>query len=278
MSLLYLLLIPIFLFLLFLLFVAYRLVTPKRMVGQWTPRDFGADYQDVELKTEDGITIRGWLIPAGKDCVILLHGYSVSRWDQVYMRVMMEEMWKRGYSVLAFDFRAHGKSGGKHTTIGDKEFLDLKAIHRFSERRCQRVYVVGYSMGGFLALKAAAEGMCHKAVADSPFIYVDRTGARGLKYFANLPSWLYYLVKPLALLISEANYENADPFKFAKNIKVPVLIIAGREDPLVKVEEVQEFVNMAGNNVELWVTDAPHVRTVKVRKEEYIERILSFLS
>ncbi len=264
-------------FLVFIIYIAYRLVTPKRLVGSWTPRDFGAEYEDIELKTKDGIKLKGWHIKGGDKCVILLHGYSRSRWDDVYMRRMMERMWKAGYSVLAVDFRAHGESEGKHTTLGDREILDVQAMVQYAKERCEKVYIIGYSMGGFLALRAASMGLGEKVVADSPYIYTDKTGARGLKYFANLPEGLYSLVKPFAILISGANYGNTNPFKFAKEIKVPTLIIAGKKDPLIKIEEVKEFVQ-AASNVELWITEGAHVRSIQVDEEKYVSRILEFLS
>jgi len=265
-------------FLLFVAVIGYKLVTPPRLVGKWTPKDFGANYKDVEVITEDGIKLRGWHILGDDRCVILLHGYTVSRWDEVYMKKMMEFLWSNGYSVLAFDFRAHGESEGKHTTIGDKEFLDVRAIFEYAKKRCDKVYIIGYSMGGFLALKAAASGMGDKIIADSPFIYVDKSGARGLKYFANLPSWLYRFIKPFAILFSGINYANTDPFKFAGDIKVPTLIIAGKNDPLITVDEVSSFVKASGNKVELWITEGAHVRTIQVSENEYKKRVLSFLS
>jgi len=264
-------------FFLFAAFVAYKLVKPDRFVDSWSPKDFGAEYENIELKTEDGLRLRGWHIKGGENCVVLLHGYSRSRWDDVYMRKVMERMWKSGYSVLAVDFRAHGESEGKYTTLGDKEILDVKAMVKYANDNCKKSYIIGYSMGGFLALKAASLGLADKVVADSPYIYTDKTGARGLKYFANLPEWLYHFVKPFAILISGVRYENTNPFKFAKDIRVPTLIIAGKKDPLVKIEEVEEFVKKA-SNVKLWITEGAHVRSILVDEEEYMNKLLGFFA
>ncbi|AGB04306.1 alpha/beta hydrolase family protein [Aciduliprofundum sp. MAR08-339] len=268
----------VFIFLLFSAFVGYKLVTPARFRDSWTPKDFGAVYEDVELRTSDGLKLKGWFIKGGERCVVLLHGYSVSRWDKVYMRPMMEELWKSGYSVLTFDFRAHGESQGKHTTIGDREFEDVVTAVNYARERCSHVYVVGYSMGGFLALKAATLDQVEKVVADSPYIYTDKTGARGLKYFANLPESLYAFVKPFAILISGANFKNTNPFLFVKDLRAKVLIVAGKKDPLVRVEEIKEFVEQSGKNIELWVTDAAHVRSIQLDREGYVRRVLEFLS
>ncbi len=267
----------ILLFFLFIFFVAYKLVTPSRLIGHWNPGDFGAEYEGMELITEDDVKLKGWYIKGDERCVILVHGYSRSRWDDVYMRPMMEMLWKNGFSILAFDLRAHGESGGKHTTLGDKEFLDLKAAFNFCRKKCRNIYIVGYSMGGFLALKAAASGMGDKIIADSPFIRVDKSGARGLKYFANLPPWLYFFVGPIAAKIANINIKNLDPFSFANKLRVPVLIIAGNNDPLVKLSEIEEFIRISGRNIELWTTSAAHVRSIQVNPKNYLKRILGFL-
>ncbi len=267
----------IFAFFLFVVYVAYRLVNPPRLVRNWTPSEFGADYQNITLHTKDGVMLRGWHIPLGRRCVLLLHGYTRSRWDDVYMKPMMKFFIENNFSILTFDFRAHGESEGKYSTVGDKEFLDLKAAVDYAREKYEEIYIIGYSMAGFLALKAASQGLAKKVVADSPVIYVDKTGARGLKYFANLPTWLYIFVKPFALIISRANYGNIDPFKFIGNITIPVLIISGRNDPLVKMEEVEELAKL-NPNISLWITDAAHVRTIQVQEEEYKKKILEFLS
>ena len=267
----------VIIFLLLSAMVAYKLVTPARFIQFWCPKDFGADYESIELKTEDGVKLKGWHIKGNENCVVLLHGYSRSRWDDVYMRKVMERMWKVGYSVLAVDFRAHGESDGKHTTLGDKEIMDVKAMMEYAKEHCKKVYIIGYSMGGFLALKSASLELADKVVADSPYIYTDKTGARGLKYFANLPEWLYAFVKPFAILLSGVKYENTNPFKFAKGIKVPTLIIAGKKDPLVKIEEIKEFLKLA-TNVKLWITEGAHVRSILVNEEDYINKILQFFA
>lgn len=85
---------------------------------------------------------------------------------------------------------------------------------------------------------AEIEDVCC-GVADSPPMYLDKTGARGLKYFANLPEWLYVFVKPFTKLFSGG--KEIHPIEYADRVKKPLLIIAGEKDPLVKVEEVREF-------------------------------------
>jgi fermentation-respiration switch protein FrsA (DUF1100 family) len=283
----WLLLLVLFLILLFVAFVAfvgYKMVKPPRFIGDWTPKDFGFDYEDVEFTTEDGLKLSGWWIDNGSDkTVIPLHGYTRSRWDDVYMKPLTEFLLKEGYNVLTFDFRAHGKSEGKYTTVGEVEILDVKAaidwLKKTHPEKAERVGLIGFSMGAMLTIRALAEmeEVCC-GVADSPPMDIDKTGARGLKYFANLPEWLYSFVKPFTQLFSGAKGLNI--MNYADKVKKPLLLIQGDKDPLIRVEEVKEFYERnrkVNPNVELWVTDAPHVRTLKFHPEEWKAKVGEFL-
>ena len=271
------------LFLGFVAFVGYKMVKPPRFVGDWTPKDLGYDYEEITIETRDGLKLSGWWIPNGEGTVIPLHGYTRSRWDEVYMKQTIEFLLKEGYSVLVFDFRAHGRSDGKYTTVGEKELIDVLSavdwLKKNHPEKAGKIGLVGFSMGAVVTIMALAEDdriTC--GVADSPPIYLDKTGARGLKYFANLPEWLYTFVKPFTKLFSGAKELNM--LEYADKVRKPLLLIAGEKDPLVKPNEVREFYErnkQINPNVELWITDAPHVRTLKFRPEEWKEKVREFL-
>jgi predicted alpha/beta-fold hydrolase len=72
-----------------------------------------------------------------------------------------------GYSLLMFDFRAHGESGGDWCTLGRNEPLDvLSAVNWLSERYPgMPLGALGFSMGGAACLLAAAEDERLAAVA-----------------------------------------------------------------------------------------------------------------
>ncbi|EHR78911.1 alpha/beta hydrolase [Thermococcus litoralis DSM 5473] len=275
-------LLALILFFAFIFVVAYKMVTPPREIKNWTPKDAEIEYEEVTIPTSDGLKLKGWWIDRGsEETIIPLHGYTSSRWG-FYIIPMIETLAKSGYNVLAFDFRAHGESEGKYTTVGDKELIDLiSAIDWLKKEKpssAKRIGLIGYSMGAMVAIRALAEDerVCC-AVADSPPMYLDKTGARSLKYFANLPEWLYYFVKPISKIITGAKEVN--PIGYADRVKKPLLLIAGKKDPIVKVEEIKEFYERnkkINPDVELWITEAAHVRTIQLMPEEYKEKVLQF--
>lgn len=270
-------------FLLFMASIAYRMVKPPRLAGKWKPKDFGFDYEDVEFKTEDGLTLSGWWIDNGSNkTVIPLHGYSVSRWDDTYMKETIRFFLKEGYNVLTFDFRAHGRSEGNYITE-NKAVIDTKASVRWLRnnytRKVKKIAIVGFSMGATSMIRILSEinEICC-GVADSPPIYADKTGARGLKYFVNLPEWLYPFVKPFIVLFGRS--KPVYMLAYADKVKKPLLLIAGEKDPLVKVEEVKDFYEQnkkINKNLELWITDAAHVRALKFYPKEWKEKVGEFI-
>ena len=42
----------------------YSSIRPPKIISSITPRDLKMNYEDVSFKTADGLTLRGWYIPA----------------------------------------------------------------------------------------------------------------------------------------------------------------------------------------------------------------------
>ncbi len=276
--LIFLIFVGLLIFFAFLIFISHKMTRPERTTGDWTPDDLGLEYEKVSFETEDGITLKGWWMDkdTGKT-IICLHGYTASRWYEVYMRPLLEILKDEEYNILYFDFRAHGESGGKRTTIGNKELLDLKAAIDWLEEKgkSEKIGLIGYSMGAMVGIKGlASDKRIDCGIVDSPPLDLDSTSARSLKYFAGLPPFLYKFVKPMAKTIFDINTE--DMFRFADKIDKPMLLIGGKNDPIMDISEMRRFFKKSDDCVEMWSTEAEHIRSIQVKKDEYSEKITSF--
>ena len=267
-----------------------KMVSPPRAKGSWTPKDLGHDYEDVEVLTPDGVRLRGWFIDKGSDKTVLaIHGYTSSKWDETYMKPVIDILARNGYNVAAFDLRAHGESGGDRTTLGKREAADMKAVIEWLKRekpgKARKVGAIGYSMGGAVTIMLASEpGLLDAAVADSPYIDIMRSGKRWVRRVKGVLGALLRLAYPLIVRFTSSKAgvrpEELNMMRYADRVRAPMLLIAGERDDLVTVDEVREFyeaVRRTNPNIELWVTDSAHVRTVEDRPREYEERIISFL-
>jgi len=72
------------------------------------------EFHDVEIVTEDKVKLSAWYTPPQNGAVILVaHGYGDKRPEDFYLLFT-----SHGYGVIAWDFRAHGKSGGDFSSLG----------------------------------------------------------------------------------------------------------------------------------------------------------------
>jgi pimeloyl-ACP methyl ester carboxylesterase len=79
-----------------------------------TPSQAGLPYEDLHLKTSDGVSLHGWYIPAAqpRGTVLFMHGNA----GNISHRLDSIEIFHHlGYNTLIFDYRGYGTSGGKPT-------------------------------------------------------------------------------------------------------------------------------------------------------------------
>ncbi|HOL23025.1 MAG TPA: alpha/beta fold hydrolase, partial [bacterium] len=150
----------------------WRAIMPARMPVYLLPSDMGLPYENIILKTVDGKNLKGWFIPSskGKGVIICLHGYPSNKSDILPVVSFLYPE----FSLLLFDFRAHGESEGKITYFGLKEFMDVRAAMDFIKSRDDiknnRIGIWGYSLGGAVGIITSAkyEGI-DAIVTDSAF-------------------------------------------------------------------------------------------------------------
>ena len=108
----------------------------------------------VTFVTTDNVRVAGTVFGSGTVGVVLAHmlGGVQQDWFPFARRLAAE-----GYMVLAFDFRGHGKTGCPcGTDFLEREMLAATAI--LKKEGVRRVVLIGASMGGTAAVKAAATG------------------------------------------------------------------------------------------------------------------------
>ena len=96
--------------------------------------------------------------------IVLAHGFAGARYPR-----MAAHLANLGYGVLAFDFRGYGLSGGERgRVIPSEQAVDIRSAVTWLTNRPEidaaRIGVVGSSLGGSIAIMAAADddrvGVC----------------------------------------------------------------------------------------------------------------------
>jgi pimeloyl-ACP methyl ester carboxylesterase len=122
-----------------------------------------ADAREETLEV-DGVRIAlyAWGDPAHAPYVLFAHGWS-SHGTRIVPWV--EPLRAAGYALVAFDQAAHGRSGGRRTTLVDFACHLMAVQRRFGPAAA----VVGHSLGGAAAAVALANGLqAQRAVLIAP--------------------------------------------------------------------------------------------------------------
>ncbi len=168
------------------LVMAIGMVYRPKVVGTDNPLRYGFRYEHVTFDSTDGIPLDAWWVPAvwpgkigsnppadwGKRTVILCHGLGSNKANEL---IVARDLPTHGYNVLAFDFRAHGSSGGQISTFGALEKNDvLGAVHwarDMHRRQCRQLFGLGVSMGGAALIGAAADPSEEGRAIDAVAVY-----------------------------------------------------------------------------------------------------------
>jgi len=251
-----------------------------------TPRAYGLSYEEVTFRSRDGLLLYGNLIPAleaeHRGTIVFCHGQAGSMNRDV---AWVPPFHEAGFNVLMFDFRGHGRSEGEIVSLGHFERLDLMgAIDFLARRGVGRVGVIGFSMGGAVAMSMAKETPNIAAVvSDSGYASLQRVlvGAsleQGIPYpLAQVTAILILKYANLRLKTDLSEYE---PRRQADaDFDCPLLAIQGNEDPYVPVSDIEDLVQRAGGHAELWsVAGVGHRATREQYPEDYRQRVLAFFT
>ncbi len=247
-----------------------------------SPANHGLAAEDAEFQAGDGLTLRGWYIPAENSdrTIVICSGANGSLDADVPVAPWLRAA---GFNVLLFDWRGHGRSEGQLVTLGCDERYDLIAAVEFAKSQgARRVGVLGFSMGGAVALATAAVYQdIDVVVADSPFIHLVSAVAGGLIERQVGPGFAYLLARLFlitACLRTRRNLFIIDPVRWIGRIAPrPLLLMFGEQDVISPTAEVNLLLVRAGEPKEIWrVPEAAH-RTLQARRpDEYQRRITDF--
>lgn len=157
-----------------------------------TPASFDLAFENISLRSSDGVEIRGWWIPAASAAngsVVMVHGLNRSR---IEMARRVPFVHGRGWNALLIDLRHHGESGGETTTFGAREKEDVKAAAAFARGRTPGPIVLwGVSLGAASVVLAAAEQAdVAGVICDSAYRSLDDTVRHHLQLFRRWRWWL----------------------------------------------------------------------------------------
>jgi len=193
---------------------------------------------------------------------------------------------KAGYSVLMLDFRAHGLSEGKFTSIGLFEWEDIEAVIGEAEKlgllvATMPLVAYGRSMGAAALINGADKLPRIKAfILESSFAELRRAAAKDVERIAFVPdNPLIDVVFWLARLRTGIPYdENKPDRKIGNIVGKQLLLIHDELDRRATRSEHDLLVQAAKNPRELFFPKAGHVQAFQSDPELFETEFLKFLA
>ena len=273
-------------------YMASQVTVAERNPLEALPASVGLSAKDVSFAPrgdEHTITLQGWLInaPESRGTVIIVHGVDSNRADpEVGYLELADALAKRGFSSLLFDLRGHGESGGEQVSGGLFEQHDLLGAFDFLiEREVApgRIGVLGVSMGGAIALLAAAkEPQLQATVADTAFADLSDLIVAEATKRTNLPEWLVPILMPGMIQTTKLAYgidiKQIAPVEAIEQLPYPILLIHGDADERIMLSHSHRLAEASPHpDTKLWIVPAAeHARTFKSSPDEYTERVVSY--
>lgn len=248
------------------------------------PGAFGLAFENVSFSAADGTSLKGWFVSSAKSTdatIILCHGRGACRSDIIPSTQHLGS--RAGYNLFYFDFRNHGESGGKVTSLGRLESLDLEAALEWLKKekpdRARRVGLYGMSMGGAVAILTAARRKEFQAVAaESAFTSVNRSIVRFAGLFYSVPAWAVPYTFWWTRVRLGFDPEAHSPERFVSEIAPrPLFLLQGAQDLRMPPSEGERLFSLAGEPKTLWtVPDCDHGGLWEAGGREYEEKLAEF--
>ena len=227
-----------------------------------TPDLEGLVYEDLKLRSSDGIELSAWYVPSkiSKGTVLFFHGNARNISSEIEALQMFNRF---GYNVLALDYRGFGKSAGHPDEEGT--YRDAQAAWDWlvssKKESLERIVICGRSLGSGIAADLASKNKPKALILEAAFTSLPEAGQGRYPYF------------PVKLL-SKYHY---DTLSKLKKIHCPILIVHSRDDELIPFRHAERLYEAVTGKKEIVEIGGPHKGGYKPTLEKYHQGVKKFL-
>lgn len=249
----------------------------NRSGGASATGNLGRPHEDVEIRTDDGVTIAGSYVPSLNGAAVIVFPGRANHGTTSRARMLTAH----GYGVFVLDQRGLGKSNGDPNLLGWTGEADLRAAIRYLQTRPdvdpQRIGGLGLSVGGELMIQTAAHDPGLRAVVSE--------GA-GTRWFGedHTPMPFAVIATPFSAMMTAATaiFSDSLPPERLEDLigeiaPRPVMLIWTRKG--IGGEHLNpRYFDRAGEPKIIWeIPESTHVDGLATRPEEYERRVIQFL-
>ena len=250
---------------------------PPRVIETKTPKDFGMNYDELEIITNKNKKLFSWFIATKESSplIIIMHGWGSNSED---MLPIADIFYQAGINVLLVDSRCHGKSAGDTFSALPRFAEDIH--HAVDQARKTRqfngkIILLGHSVGAGATLYAASKRSDISAVISiSSFGNPQWLMSRYFKQF-KLPGFLVKFLLSYIQWVIGHRFDEIAPVNSIRKITIPTLVVHGTHDNTVPIEDAQSIQNNNQNGYLLTIDGADHESVDKL--ETHGKLLVDFL-
>lgn len=239
-----------------------------------------SNYKEVYVKSFDKKKLHAYEIKNKLNTwVIIVHGYTNNALE---MLDVAYNFYKKGYSILLIDQRAHGKSDGVYSTHGFYERKDMLSwIDYINKKKKTKIILYGISMGGTVIMRTVGENLPNNvicAIEDCGFISNYDQFYNQLKYLKFLPKPIISSFNIFSSIFFGFNIYKFNPKEILMNGKIPFMFIHGSADKLVPPKNAYDAYQLYKGKKKLLIIDgAKHMKSSIQDSKKYYNEIFSFI-
>ena len=233
-------------------------------IVEFTPREVGLEFDDVNFSTRDGALLNGWFIPhhGARSTLVWFHGNAGNIGHRVENIKLLHD--KVRVNVFIFDYRGYGRSEGRASEEGT--YLDgeaaLELVYKKFGIDRRRTILFGRSLGAAVATEMANRFDSQGLILESPFVSI-REMARVVFPFLPIGSLL------------KTRYDVRE--KIGK-IKTPLLVLHGDRDEVVPFTQGKMVFEAAPEPKKFFaIAGAGHNDTYLTGGESYFQQLRNFI-
>ncbi|MFK4065704.1 alpha/beta hydrolase [Streptomyces sp. NPDC029674] len=221
------------------------------------------------LRTQDGVAIEAAHDPGpdpeGELAIVVAHGFTGDL-SRPHVRRIAGVFAQRA-GVITFSFRGHGRSGG-HSTVGDREVLDLAAAVEWARSLgYAHVVTVGFSMGGSVVLRHAASHRGRTEARTDAVVAVSAPARWFYRGTAPMRRLHWVVTRPAGRAVGRFGLRTRihphewDPVPLSPVESVPLiaptplLVVHGDRDPYFPLDHPRMLAAAAAGGAELWLEE-----------------------
>ena len=229
-----------------------------------TPADIGLQWEDVQLRTADDVSLHGWYLPAPEDgagyTVVFFHGNAGNISHRLDSLEIFHDL---GLATLIIDYRGYGRSEGSPSEDGLYRDGDAAWRYLVDERGVSpgEIIAFGRSLGAAVAARVASERNVGGVMLESAFTSAPDRGAE------------LYPIFPVRLL-ARIDYPTRD---YVRGVEAPVLVVHSPDDEIIPIHHGRAVYDAAPEPRQFLEISGDHNTGFLQSREEYTRGIAEWL-